>query len=88
MPFKWNGRQRPVLRARRLVEAESSKVHAVLTGLHAIHVAGGMIANLWAAAGASRRGAPMTAGRLRAITLYWAFVDLVWIVILVLMYLT
>ena len=63
-------------------------MYFVLTGLHALHVAGGMIANLWAAAGASRLGSPITAGRVRAITLYWAFVDVVWLVILVLMYLT
>ncbi|HET9369552.1 MAG TPA: cytochrome c oxidase subunit 3 [Vicinamibacterales bacterium] len=76
--------------ARGLVPSVNTFVamYFVLTGLHAVHVVGGMIANLWAAAGAVRVGAPMTAGRVRAITLYWAFVDLVWLVILVSMYLT
>ena len=59
-----------------------------LTGLHAAHVIGGIVANLWVLAGQRRVGDAMTAGRMHALTLYWAFVDLVWIVVLVLMYLT
>jgi heme/copper-type cytochrome/quinol oxidase subunit 3 len=59
----------------------------VLTGVHALHVIGGLIANLWVMAGASASTA-LTPGRLRALALYWAFVDLVWLAILVSMYLT
>ena len=57
-----------------------------LTGLHALHVLGGLIANVWTLAG--RAGAAMTANRLRLVSLYWAFVDGLWIVIFVLLYLS
>jgi heme/copper-type cytochrome/quinol oxidase subunit 3 len=56
-----------------------------LTSLHTLHVAGGMIAN----SGHSRapRGPQaMTRGRMHALALYWAFVDLVWLLILVFVY--
>jgi cytochrome c oxidase subunit III len=59
-----------------------------LTGLHALHVIGGLSANLWALTGFRRVGREMTAGRLRALSLYWAFVDLVWVIIFVLFYLS
>jgi heme/copper-type cytochrome/quinol oxidase subunit 3 len=59
----------------------------VLTGLHALHVICGLVANAWILAGAARVGERMTAGRLRAAALYWMFVDVVWFVIFVLMYL-
>jgi cytochrome c oxidase subunit III len=59
-----------------------------LTGLHALHVIGGLGANLWAATGVARVGPEMTAGRVRALSLYWAFVDLVWLIIFVLFYLS
>lgn len=59
-----------------------------LTGLHALHVAGGLVAALWILAGRRRVPEAMTEGRVRAFALYWAFVDLVWLVIFVLMYLT
>ena len=53
----------------------------LLTGLHALHVAGGAVANLWAMAGTSRVNAAMNAGRFRALGLYWLFVDVVWLII-------
>jgi cytochrome c oxidase subunit 3 len=59
-----------------------------LTGLHALHVVAGLVANVWAMTGTSRVGDAMTLGRARALSLYWAFVDVVWLVIFVLMYLT
>ena len=59
-----------------------------LTGLHALHVFGGLVANLWAMSGVRRVGMDMTAGRVQAVSLYWVFVDLVWLVIFVLFYLT
>jgi heme/copper-type cytochrome/quinol oxidase subunit 3 len=59
-----------------------------LTGLHAIHVAAGLAANVWVIAGARRIPAALTAGRLQALSLYWLFVDVVWIAILIAMYLS
>jgi heme/copper-type cytochrome/quinol oxidase subunit 3 len=59
-----------------------------LTGLHALHVVGGLAANLWALGGVRRVGMEMTAGRVRALSLYWVFVDLVWLVIFGLFYLS
>ena len=61
-------------------------LYFTITGLHALHVVAGLVANLWAYAGAKAVGEPMTRGRLAALALYWAFVDVVWIIILVLMY--
>jgi len=63
-------------------------MYFTLTGLHALHVAGGLAGNLWAIAGAGRVDAALTDGRVRALGLYWTFVDIVWIVILGLMYLS
>jgi len=63
-------------------------MYFTLTGLHAVHVVGGLAANLWAAAGARKLSDAMTHGRVRALGLYWAFVDVVWLVIFVLFYLT
>jgi len=61
-------------------------MYYTLTGLHAVHVAGGLVANLWILAGASRIDPRLVRGRLRALALYWTFVDFVWIVIVILIY--
>jgi cytochrome c oxidase subunit 3 len=61
-------------------------IYFVLTGLHVLHVAGGMVANTWALAG--RAGEAMMMSRVRLLALYWTFVDLVWIVLFVLFYLS
>jgi cytochrome c oxidase subunit 3 len=63
-------------------------MYYLLTGVHALHVVGGLVANLWVIAGVRSRPAAMTAGRVQALSLYWLFVDVVWIVIFVLLYLT
>jgi len=63
-------------------------MYFTLTGLHALHVIGGLIANLWAAIGARAAGDALTAGRVHALSLYWMFVDAVWLVIFVLLYLS
>ena len=63
-------------------------MYYTLTGLHAAHVAGGLIANVWALSGTTRVGEAMTAGRMHALALYWAFVDVVWLIIFGLMYLS
>ena len=53
----------------------------VLTGVHAAHVVGGVIANLWVAAGEP------SDRRRRALRLYWYLVDAVWLFILAAFYL-
>ena len=63
-------------------------MYFTLTGLHALHVVAGLIGNGWALGGAARVGEAMTAGRIRSLALYWAFVDVVWLVIFLLFYLT
>jgi heme/copper-type cytochrome/quinol oxidase subunit 3 len=57
-----------------------------LTALHALHVVGGIVANLWMAIGVGR-SAERDTERLHVIKLYWWFVDAIWIVILVSFYL-
>jgi cytochrome c oxidase subunit I+III len=51
-----------------------------LTGLHALHVVFGAAANLWTIAGLARVPAALTKGRLQALTIYWAFVGVLWLV--------
>jgi cytochrome c oxidase subunit 3 len=63
-------------------------MYFVLTGLHALHVVAGLVANVWTITGLRRVSEAMTVGRLRALGLYWVFVDVVWLIIFVLMYLT
>ena len=63
-------------------------MYFTLTGLHAAHVIAGLVANVWASAGALRIIPDQLAGRARAIALYWVFVDLVWFIIFGLMYLS
>ena len=55
----------------------------VLTGVHWLHVAGGVCANVWVARSVRRLTPEHVAERLYALRLYWAFVDVVWIAILV-----
>jgi heme/copper-type cytochrome/quinol oxidase subunit 3 len=63
-------------------------MYFTLTGLHAVHVLAGLAGNVWARVGAARVGDAMTAGRIRSLGLYWAFVDVIWLVIFLLFYLT
>lgn len=51
-----------------------------LTAVHAAHVLGGGIANLWVAAGPNDE-------RRHALRVYWCFVDAVWLVIIATFYL-
>jgi cytochrome c oxidase subunit 3 len=57
-----------------------------ITGVHALHVAGGVAANLWVMMGLGRNP-ERDRQRFAALRLYWYFVDLVWLVILVSFYL-
>jgi len=61
-------------------------LYFTLTGFHALHVAGGLAANLWILKGSTHVNEAMTAGRAKAAALYWTFVDIVWFVILGLFY--
>jgi heme/copper-type cytochrome/quinol oxidase subunit 3 len=73
-----------------LVPSASSflALYFTLTGLHAMHVIVGGFANAWAIVGATRGRLELTDGRVRALSLYWVFVEVVWLVILVLFYVT
>jgi cytochrome c oxidase subunit 1 len=55
----------------------------VLTGVHWLHVAGGVAANAWVTRSVGRLPPAHAAERCHALGLYWTFVDLVWIAILV-----
>lgn len=57
-------------------------IYFTLTGLHGLHVLGGIVANLYFLlfGGKMWKAQPkMFAGRIEAAGLYWHFVDLVWI---------
>jgi len=60
-------------------------MYFTLTGLHAAHVIAGVAANFWVVKG--RVDDAMFAGRVRALALYWIFVDIVWLIIFIFMYL-
>jgi heme/copper-type cytochrome/quinol oxidase subunit 3 len=57
----------------------------LLTGLHALHVTGGMVALGLVARGASQR---RHLGRVELVAIYWHFVDVVWIFLFPLLYLS
>ncbi len=59
-------------------------MYFLLTGIHALHVAGGVVVNVWLAAGT--RDVPRLVNRLSATALYWYFVDLVWLLLVALIY--
>ena len=71
--------------------SQALAMYYLLTGVHALHVAGGLVANVWALAGLrAKSGVPLalSLGRIRALSLYWLFVDVVWLVILGVLYLS
>jgi len=64
-------------------------LYYLLTGVHAAHVFGGMLVTLWLAMTRTRTWqdhAPVVINRLEATALYWYFVDVVWLIIFVLLY--
>lgn len=61
-------------------------LYFTLTGLHALHVAAGAVANLWVRGAFAGVGDAMARERLKAVGIYWAFVDAIWIIIFLLMY--
>ncbi|MCS6799458.1 MAG: cytochrome c oxidase subunit 3 [Myxococcota bacterium] len=70
-----------------LVPAQSLfwSFYYLLTGLHALHVTAGIVA-LLAVAASARRGHAL--GRVELVALYWHFVDVVWIFLFPLLYLS
>jgi len=64
-------------------------LYFVMTALHALHVAGGVLVNLflcWPGVAMSRRDAARFTGRVEAATLYWNFIDVIWILMFVTLY--
>lgn len=58
-------------------------LYFLLTGVHAVHVIGGLGANLYVRAAAEPA---RLANRIAAAALYWYFIDIVWLAIFFLMY--
>jgi heme/copper-type cytochrome/quinol oxidase subunit 3 len=59
-----------------------------MTGLHALHVLGGVIANLTLFFALLPRRRPRHGDRVELVGLYWHFVDIIWIFLFPLLYLT
>ena len=57
-----------------------------LVGLHAFHVIAGMLMLLVVAVAAERRSAADHVERINVISIYWHFVDVVWIVVVTVVY--
>jgi cytochrome c oxidase subunit III len=54
-----------------------------LTFIHALHVAGGVASNVWVAFTSGDLPSAHVTERIRAVRLYWYFVDLVWLILLI-----
>jgi heme/copper-type cytochrome/quinol oxidase subunit 3 len=65
-------------------------LYFVMTFLHAVHVAGGVLVNLFLCGpgvAMTRHDAPRFTGRVEAAALYWNFIDIVWILMFTVLYL-
>jgi len=65
-------------------------LYFVMTFLHAMHVAGGVLVNLFLCgpgAAAARTDAARFTGRVECAAIYWNFIDVVWLVMFVVLYL-
>jgi heme/copper-type cytochrome/quinol oxidase subunit 3 len=62
-------------------------MYFTLTGCHALHVVGGLVANLWVMAGLRRAPVALSSGRIWAMSMYWTFVDVVWLLVFATFYL-
>jgi heme/copper-type cytochrome/quinol oxidase subunit 3 len=65
-------------------------LYFVMTFLHALHVTGGVLVNLFLCGPGmvmSRHDAPRFLGRVEASALYWNFIDVIWILMFVVLYL-
>ena len=61
-------------------------VYFLLTGVHLAHVAGGLVVVGWLAAGGAGVERARLTNRIGATGLYWYFVDVVWLLILLALY--
>ena|SRR5436190_13437804 len=64
-------------------------VYFLLTGVHLLHVAGGMVVTTWLALTRASTWASSPAAvvnRMEAVALYWYFVDVIWLILVVLLY--
>ncbi len=63
-------------------------LYYLTTGIHALHVVGGVIANVWLFARApSGPSAPAFVDRVETAAMYWMFLAVIWICLFVLLYL-
>jgi heme/copper-type cytochrome/quinol oxidase subunit 3 len=65
-------------------------LYFVMTSLHALHVGGGVLVNLFLCGpgmAMSRRDASRFTGRVEAAALYWNFIDIIWILMFITLYL-
>jgi cytochrome c oxidase subunit III len=65
-------------------------LYFVMTFLHALHVTGGVLVNLFLCGPGmvmNRHDAPRFLGRVEAATLYWNFIDVIWILMFIVLYL-
>jgi cytochrome c oxidase subunit III len=65
-------------------------LYFVMTFLHAMHVAGGVLVNLFLCGpgiAMTTRDAPRFIGRVEAAAIYWNFIDIIWILMFVVLYL-
>jgi cytochrome c oxidase subunit 3 len=64
-------------------------MYFLLTGVHLLHVLGGIGVLLWLALTSSKTrqsSAPAVVNRLEAAAMYWYFVDVIWLILFVLLY--
>jgi cytochrome c oxidase subunit 3 len=64
-------------------------LYFVMTFLHALHVSGGVLVNLFLCGpgmAMNGRDAPRFLGRVEAATLYWNFIDVIWILMFIVLY--
>ncbi|MGH9409923.1 MAG: cytochrome c oxidase subunit 3, partial [Vicinamibacterales bacterium] len=64
-------------------------LYYLLTGVHALHVLAGIVVTLWLVSTSRRtwdRDPLRVVNRLEATALYWYFVDVVWLILVVLLY--
>ena len=71
----------------RLTSSLFASVFYVLTGMHGLHVLAGLIVIAWTAFGVAGGARAATPERVEAVSLYWHFVDLVWVVLFTSLYL-
>ena len=66
-------------------------LYFVMTFLHALHVTGGVLVNLFLcgpAVAMNRHDPARFQGRVEAATLYWNFIDVIWILMFIVLYLS